>query len=70
MGNTDGELQDQARSHIESLLSELYEPEGVQIWMSNPHRRFENRSALDLIAEGRASEVLGEVHRLTDGAWG
>ena len=62
-------IEDQARSHIESLLSQLYEPEGVQIWMTSPHRRLGGRRAVDLIAEGHATEVLAEVNRLIDGAW-
>lgn len=66
---SDGAIRDQARSLIETLLSEVYEPEGVRIWMTSPHRRFDGRPAVDLIAEGRANEVLAEVNRLVDGAW-
>lgn len=62
-------IRDQAKSHIEALLSELYEPEGVHIWMTSPHRWFAGRTAIDLISEGRSNEVLAAVHRLIDGAW-
>lgn len=48
MTDADDAIRDQATSHIESLLSELYEPEGVQIWMTSPHR-FGGRRAVDLM---------------------
>jgi hypothetical protein len=67
-GPFDG-LEAQARSRIESILSELYDPEEVQIWMTSPHLWLDNRWAVDLIAEGRADEVLAAVNRLIDGAW-
>jgi len=69
MTSTDDELRDQARSHIESILSEVYEPEGVTIWMTSPHRWFGGKSATDMINEGRATEVLAAANRLADGAW-
>ncbi|WP_082683929.1 MULTISPECIES: MbcA/ParS/Xre antitoxin family protein [unclassified Mycobacterium] len=69
MTDADDAIRDQATSHIESLLCELYEPEGVQIWMTSPHRWFGGRRAVDLIAEGRAEEVLAAINRLNDGAW-
>lgn len=68
MSDADGAARDHATSHIESLLSELYEPEGVQIWITSPHRWFGGRRAVELIAEGRAEEVLAAVNRLIDGA--
>lgn len=69
MSDTDNELRDQARSHIETLLSEVYEPEGVRIWMTSPHKWFKGKSAVDMIAEGRADEVLAAVNVLIDGAF-
>jgi len=69
MSSTDDELRDQARSHIESILREVYEPEGVAIWMTSPHRWLGGARAVDLIAEGRAVEVLAAANRLVDGAW-
>lgn len=69
MTNSDDAIRDQATSHVESLLSELYEPEGVQIWMTSPQRWFGGRRAVDLIAEGRAEEVLAAIKRFNDGAW-
>lgn len=64
MSDADDAIPVQTIRHIESLLSELYEPEGVQIWMTSPHRWFGGRRAVDLIAEGRAEEVLAAVKRL------
>lgn len=69
MTAADDELRDQARSHIETVLSEVYEPEGVQVWMTSPHRWFGGRKAVDLIDEGRSGEVLAAANRLVDGAW-
>jgi hypothetical protein len=63
------EIRDQATSHIESLLAEVYEPEGVQIWMTAPHRWFKGKTATEMIAEGRSSEVLAAVNILIDGAF-
>jgi hypothetical protein len=61
-------IRDQARSQIETqietLLAEIYEPDGVYIWMTSPHRWFSGKSAVEMIAEGRASEVLAAVNRL------
>lgn len=68
MSTADDELRDRARSHIESLLSELYWPEGVQIWMKAEQRQLGGRRAVDLITEGRSNEVLAVVNRLIDGA--
>jgi hypothetical protein len=68
MSDADDAIRDQTTSYIESLLSELYEPEGVQIWMTSPHRWFGGRRAVDLTAEGRAEEVLAAANRLIDGA--
>lgn len=64
MSDPDDVIRDQTIRHIESLLRNLYEPEGVQIWMTSPHRWFGGRRAVDLIAEGRAEEVIAAVKRL------
>jgi hypothetical protein len=69
MTNADDELRDQATSHIESLLSEVYEPEGVRIWMTSPHQWFKGKSAIEMIAAGRSNEVLAAVNILIDGAF-
>jgi hypothetical protein len=69
MGESDEAIRDQATSHIETLLSEVYEPEGVHIWMTSPHRWFKGKSAEQMIAEGRSNEVLAAVNILIDGAF-
>lgn len=60
---------DRERRHVAALLSEVYEDEGVRIWMSSPHRWFNGESAEALIAAGRSAEVLAAVQRLLGGAW-
>lgn len=67
--SADDELRDQATSHIETLLAEVYEPEGVRIWMTSPHRWFKDKSAVEMIADGRVKEVLAAVNILIDGAF-
>ena len=62
-------MQDEARSYIETLLSEVYEPEGVRIWMKSPHRWFMNKTPLELISEGRSTDVIAAVNILIDGAF-
>ena len=56
-------------ARIRELLNEVYLPEGVDIWLTTPHRRFGGETAIDLIRSGRGDEVLGEVERLTGGVW-
>ena len=67
--SADDEIRDQAKSHIETLLAEVYEPEGVAIWMSAPHTWFKGKTAVEMIAEGRSTEVLAAVNILIDGAF-
>lgn len=67
--STDDEIRDQAASHIEALLAELYEPEGVRIWMTSPHKWFKGKSAVEMITDGRTDEVVAAVNILIDGAF-
>ena len=53
-----------------SALASVYRPDGVELWMRSPHRSFGGLSAEELIARGRADEVLAEIERLTTGAFG
>lgn len=59
----------EAERHVRGMLSEVYESEGVDIWMSAHHRRFGGRSAQELLDAGDHEPVLGEVNRLVGGAW-
>lgn len=56
-------------ARISALLSEVYDSEGVNIWLHAEHRWFDGRRAVDLIAEGRGGEVLAAAERLVGGAW-
>ena len=58
------------RAAIRAALAEVYRPEGVEIWMTAPHRSFGGLSAEQMVERGRASEVLAEIERLTTGAFG
>lgn len=55
---------------VRDALAEVYRPEGVEIWMTAPHRSFGGRSATEMIHAGRSEEVLAEIERLTTGAFG
>lgn len=61
--------QEKLRARIEALLDEVYEPEGVQIWLTSRHRWFGMERAVDLIKDGRGAEVLAAAERLVGGAW-
>jgi hypothetical protein len=43
---------------ITAVLDEVYEPEGVRIWLHSHQPRFGLQRAVDLIAAGRGDEVL------------
>jgi hypothetical protein len=67
--SSDDEIRDQAASHIETMLAELYEPEGVRVWMTSPHRWFKGKSAVEMIADGQTDEVVAAINILIDGAF-
>lgn len=63
---------DRARTaQIEALLSEVYEPEGVRIWLAATHKSgpLEGQVPNELIASGHADIVLAEAERLVGGAF-
>lgn len=57
------------RAQVRALLSEVYEPEGVDIWLSSPHQWLGGERANDLIDRGEGERVLAAASRLVDGAW-
>ena len=57
------------RDHIEALLAEVYEPEGVQVWLDSRNRWLGMKRPVDLIEEGRGEDVLAAAERLVGGAW-
>lgn len=54
---------------IEALLDEFYTQDEAQLWLSLPHPQLEGRVPNDVIADGRADEVLAILRRLNDGAY-
>lgn len=58
-------------ARIRELLSEVYLPEGVDIWLSATHRAgpLAGRCPNDMIAGGEGSAVLAEAERLVGGAF-
>lgn len=59
----------EAEQRIREKLSEVYLPEGVEIWLNSPHRWLNNERAIGLIQSGRAEEVEAAVDRLIGGAY-
>lgn len=55
------------REEVRALLSEVYEPEGVDIWMSSPHQWLGGERANDLIDRGEGARVLAAAERLVGG---
>jgi hypothetical protein len=55
---------------IREALAEVYRPDGVDLWMTAPHRSFGGLSATEMIERGRTEEVLAEIERLATGAFG
>lgn len=56
-------------ARVRELLGEIYLPEGVDIWLSSPHRWLGGERGIDLINSGRGDEVLAAAERLVGGAW-
>jgi hypothetical protein len=50
------------------LLSEVYDDEGVEIWLHGRNRSLGGRRPLELLVEGQFPVVLAAVERLTSGA--
>jgi hypothetical protein len=54
--------------YVIELLSEVYDEEGVQIWLHGRNRTLGARRPLDVLIEGDFPAVLAAVERLTSGA--
>lgn len=63
--SSDQSMEAQARE----LLREVYLPEGVDRWLTNPNRNFGGERAVDLIERGEGERVIGAIHALLDGAY-
>jgi hypothetical protein len=54
---------------IVDMLSEVYLPEGVEIFLNHPNRMLEYAKPVDLIAQGRTDEVRRIVRYITGSGW-
>jgi uncharacterized protein (DUF2384 family) len=48
-------------------LSDVYRPEGVEIWLHSPQRALQGRRPLDVLKTGEFQTVLQLVQRLAGG---
>jgi len=54
--------------YVIELLSEVYDEEGVEIWLHGRNRSLDARRPLDVLIDGDFPAVLAAVERLTSGA--
>ena len=54
--------------YIVELLGEVYDDEGIEIWLHGKNRSLAGRRPLDILIEGDFQTVLEAVERLTSGA--
>lgn len=70
-GNTRPEGQQRERllelKYVIEQLSDVYEPEGVEIWLHSPQRGLGHRKPVDALRVGEFSEVLDLIDRLAGG---
>jgi Antitoxin Xre/MbcA/ParS C-terminal toxin-binding domain len=65
--------QGQNRDHLLELhylvkrLRDVYQPEGVEIWLHGRNRDLDGQRPLDLLRAGEFEAVLSAVERLVDG---
>lgn len=53
---------------VVELLADVYDDEGIEIWLHARNRTLDNQRPLDLLMEGRFSVVVQAVERLASGA--
>jgi uncharacterized protein (DUF2384 family) len=51
------------------LLSELYEPAEIEVWLKTPQLLLDGSRPLDLIKAGRESEVISVLRSLLEGTY-
>ena len=54
--------------YIVELLTEVYDEEGIEIWLHGKNRSLGGRRPLDILVDGDFDVVLEAVERLTSGA--
>jgi hypothetical protein len=55
-------------AYLVDALRDVYEPEGVEIWIHSRNRMLGGQKAIDLLKERRYEEVIDAVERLKSGA--
>ena len=55
-------------AYVVDLLREVYDAEGVEIWLHGRNRLLGDRRPLDLLLSGEFDQILRAVERLTSGA--
>lgn len=53
--------------YLVQRLRDVYQPEGVEIWLHARNREFDGQRPLDLLTAGEYERVLAAVERLFDG---
>jgi transcriptional regulator with XRE-family HTH domain len=53
--------------YLVQRLRDVYQPEGVEIWLHARNREFDGLRPLDLLVAGEYERVLAAVERLSDG---
>lgn len=49
------------------IASEIWEDEGVDMWMNGRNRMFDGERPVDLIARGEGQRVIDYLNQLADG---
>lgn len=64
-----GENRDQLLGvhYLVQRVRDVYQPEGVEIWLRARNRDFGGQRPIDLLAAGEYERVLAAVERLADG---
>ena len=53
--------------YVIEQLSDVYDSEGIEIWLHRPQRLLDHRRPIDALREGEFDEVLGLVEYLAGG---
>lgn len=54
---------------VAERLSDFYEPDEARLWLQSPHPQLHGERPYDLVAEGRAKDVLEVIERLDSGVY-
>ncbi len=64
----DGGLPEDLLANLVEQLSDVYEPQGVEIWLHSRNRGLGGERPIDLLRQRKFREVINAVERLTTGA--